>query len=61
MLLPFEVDSSVQSSSIRDTVRFGKFNPEGCPRPVLITLNRSSDVASILSKRAQVKSPYVIY
>jgi len=43
-----------------DTVRLGKFNPEGHPRPVLITLNRSSDVASILSKRAQVKSPYVI-
>jgi len=55
MLLPFEVDSSVQSSSIRDTVRFGKFNPEGHPRPVLITFDRFLDVASIPSKRAQVK------
>jgi len=50
----------VQSSSIKDTVRLGKFNPEGHPRPVLIALNRSSDAASILSKRAQVKSPFVI-
>ena len=55
-----EVDNSVQPFSIRDTVRLGKYNPTGRPRPVLVTLNRSSDVASLLSKRAQVKSPYVI-
>ena len=41
-------------------MRLGKYNPTGRPRPVLVTLNRSSDVASLLSKRAQVKSPYVI-
>ena len=50
----------MQLLSIRDTVRLGKYNPTGHPRPVLATLNESSDVASLLSKRAQVKSPYVI-
>jgi len=50
-----EVYSSVQSSFIRDTVRLEKFNPEGCPRPVLITLSRSLDVASILSKKGSSK------
>jgi len=50
----------VQSSFIRGIVRLGKFNPEGHSRPVLITLNRSLDVTSILSKRVQIKSPYVI-
>jgi len=55
-----EVDSSIQPLSIRDTVRLGKFNPTGRPRSMLVTLNRSADVSSILSKRAQVKPPYVI-
>lgn len=55
-----EVDSSIQPLSIRDTVRLGKFNPTGRPRPMLVTLNRSTDVTSILSKRSQVKPPYVI-
>ena len=45
-----EVDSSIQPLSIRDTVKLGKFNPTGCPRSMLVTLNRSTDVASILSK-----------
>ena len=32
----------------------------GRPRPLLVTLNRSSDVNSILSKRSQLKSPFFI-
>lgn len=55
-----DLDSSIQSHSIRDTIRLGKYNPSGRPRPLLVSLNRSSDVNIILSKRAQVKSPYVI-
>jgi len=43
-----------------DGRKLGKFNPMGRPRAILITLNRSTDVASILSKRAKVKPPYVI-
>lgn len=54
------LDNSVQPQAIRDTIRLGKYNPSGRPRPLLVTLNRSSDVNTILSKRSQVKSPYVI-
>jgi len=55
-----EVDNLIQPLSIRDTVRLGRFNPMGRPRPMLVTLNRSTDISSILSKRARVKPPYVI-
>ena len=55
-----ELDNSIQSFSIRDTIRLGKYNPSGRSRPLLVTLNRSSDVTTILSKRAQIKSPYVV-
>ena len=53
-----DLDNSVQSHSIRDTIRLGKYKPSRRPR-ILITLNRSSEVTSILSKRSQVKLPYV--
>ena len=56
-----DLDNTVQPHSIRDTIRLGKYNPSsGRPRPLLVTLNRSSDVNSILSKRPQLKSPFVI-
>jgi len=55
-----DLDISIQSHTIRDTIRLGKYNPSGRPRPLLVTLNRSCDVNTILSKRAQVKSPFVI-
>ena len=56
-----DLDNTVQPHSIRDTIRLGKYNPSsGRPRPLLVTLNRSSDVNSILSKRSQLKSPFVI-
>jgi len=55
-----DLDSSIQSHTIRDTIRLGKYNPSGNPRPLLVTLNRSSDINTILYKRAQVNSPFVI-
>jgi len=55
-----DLDDSIQSHAIRDTIRLGKYNPSGRPRPLLVTLNRSSDVNIIQSKRAQVKAPFVI-
>ena len=55
-----DLDDSIQFHAIRDLIRLGKYNPLGCPRPLLVTLNRSSDVNVILSKRAQVKAPFVI-
>ena len=56
-----DLDDSIQFHAIRDTIiRLGKYNPSGHPRLLLMTLNRSSDVNIILSKRAQVKAPFVI-
>jgi len=54
------LENSVQPHSIRDTIRLGKYNPSGRPRPLLVTLNRSSDVNSILLQRSKLKSPFVI-
>ena len=55
-----DLDNSIQPYSIRDTIRLGKYNHTGHPRPLLVTLNRSSDVTTILSRRVQVKPSYVI-
>ena len=45
-------DCSIPSSSIRDCRRLGKFNKGNSRhRPILVTLNRSADVNSILSKK----------
>jgi len=54
------LENTVQPHSIRDTIRLGKYNPSGRPRPLLVTLNRSSDVNSILLQRSKLKSPFVI-
>ena len=43
-----DLDNSVHSHSIRDTIRFGKYKLSGRPRSMLVTLNRSSKVNSIL-------------
>ena len=55
-----ELDNSLQPFSFRDAIRLGKYNPTGRTRPLLVTLNRSSDVTIILSKRAGIKSPYTV-
>ena len=55
------LDSSVICQSIRDCYRLGKYRPlHKRPRPVLIQLNRTSDVSEILAKRGSVKKPIVI-
>ena len=55
------LDCSVNSHSIRDYLRFGKYSvnrPK--PRPLLVHLNRVSDVQAILSKRSSVPPPHII-
>lgn len=55
-----DLENTIQPHSIRDTIRLGKYNPSGRSRPLLVTLNRSSDVNAILLKRSKLKSPFVI-
>ena len=56
-----EADDSIPSTSIRDHFRLGKFKGESKhPRPILVKLNRSSEVDSILSNCGSVKSPLSI-
>ena len=51
----------VPSSAVRDCRRLGRFSPSNSrPRPLLVTLNRSRDVVSILSKCGSSPAPYVI-
>ena len=49
------LDSQITSSSIRDCFRLGKF-VSNCkrPRPLLVKLNRSADVMSLLSLRTSL-------
>lgn len=47
------VDSSITELSIRDCYRLGKYSEERC-RPVLATMNRSSEVTSVLANRRQL-------
>jgi len=55
-----ELDNSIKPSSIKDTVRLGKYNSSDRLRPLLVTLNRATEASIILSKRVQVKSPLII-
>ena len=56
------LDNSIQSPSIRDTFRLGKFSTYHCdrPRPLLVKFVRAADVSSVLSKRSLLKHPIVI-
>ena len=46
------LDESFPSSSIRDKFRLGKFQRNhDRPRPIIVKLNRTSEVVSILSKK----------
>ena len=53
------LDSSIQSQSIKDCFRLGKFSSgASCPRPpILIKFVRVADVASILAKRKIYPTP----
>ena len=56
------MDSSIDSLSIRDHYRLGKFKQDQPrPRPTLVKLNRTSEVATIISKARQIDTtPYII-
>ena len=50
-----KLDADIQSFSIRDCLRLGKYKAHSQrPRPLLIKLNRAMDVSSILSKRSDL-------
>ena len=54
------VDSSIESWSIRDCFRLGKFSKGARPRPLLVKFVRVSDVNKILSKARLIPKPYVL-
>lgn len=52
---------SVSTQSVRDCYRLGKYSTQlPRPRPLLVTLNRVSDVRSVLLKRGSLSKPLVI-
>ena len=56
-----KVDKSVPPQSIKDHYRLGKFKQSlHRPRPILVTLNSTTDVYSLLSKRSVAKPPLLI-
>lgn len=56
-----KIQSSVNSQSIKDIRRLGKYNSaRPRPRPILVQFLRSADASSILSKAGSVESPYSI-
>ena len=55
------INSSIQSTSIKDFHRLGKYNPNhNRPRPILVKFLRSMDAQTILSNRQHITSPYVV-
>ena len=54
------IDSSIQSQSIRDCFRLGKYRPDQLPRPLLVKLNRAADGQNLLYNRAGLRHPYNI-
>ena len=55
------LDSSIQSQSVRDCHRLGKFSPGASrPRPILVKFIRAADVSRIFSKRGSLSSPFFI-
>ena len=49
---------SIQSQSIKDSLRLGKFNSSSRPRPILVKFIRSVDVTNILANRWSLFPPY---
>ena len=55
------LDSSIQSQSVRDCYRLGKFSPGASrPRPVLVKFVRAADVSKIFAKRKSLSSPFFL-
>ena len=56
-----KVDNSVESQSIRDVYRLGRYNSNPThPRPILVKFIRAADVSSILSKKGSLSHPLVV-
>jgi len=56
-----KVDNSVESLSIRDVYRLGRYNSNPThPRPILVKFIRAADVSSILSKKGSLSHPLVV-
>ena len=55
-----KLNPEINSQSIRDCLRLGKFKQSSRPRPILLKLNRSIDVSTILAKRDQTPPGFVI-
>ena len=55
------LDNSIQSHSVKDIYRLGKFSQHlRRPRPLLVKLIRVADVSSVLSKRGLLSHPVFI-
>ena len=55
------LESSIQSQSVKDCFRLGKFSPNASrPRPILVKFVRVADVSKIFSKRRNLSTPYFI-
>lgn len=54
------IESSISAQSIRDCYRLGRYNEQHRPRPILVNLNRATDVTTILSKCSALSKPLVI-
>lgn len=56
-----QADDKIQSQSIKDVYRLGKFNPVAIhPRPILVKFVRVADAASVLSKKGSLNHPHFI-
>ena len=55
-----KLNPEINSQSIRDCLRLGKFKQFSRPRPILLKLNRSIDVSTILAKKDQTPPGIVI-
>ena len=56
-------DSTIQSHSIKECYRLGRFNPNNGinkPRPLLVRFVRMADVNCILSKRRNLSKPHFV-
>ena len=55
------LNTDVKADSISDCFRLGRFDPKHHqPRPLLVSLIRSSDVQTILANRSKLSKPIVI-
>ena len=57
------LDSTIQSHSIKEGYRLGRFNPKHgmiIPRPLLVRFARMADVNCILSKRRNLSKPHFV-